>query len=71
MLRANSLQNMINVFIGYDPREAVAFGVLAHSIQANASQPVSITPLRLGQLKKVLTRERHPCSPAIFRFRAS
>ena len=42
---------MIHVFIGYDPRETVAYSVLAHSIQARASQPVSISPLRLSQLQ--------------------
>ena len=68
MLRANSLQNMINVFIGYDPREAVAFSVLAYSIQARASQPVAITPLMLSQLKKVLTRKRHPLQSSDFSF---
>ena len=59
---------MINVYIGYDPREAVAFSVLAHSIEERASEPVSITPLRLGQLKKVLTRERHPLQSTDFSF---
>ena len=38
---------MIRVFIGYDPREAVAFGVLAHSIHRRASRPVSIAPVML------------------------
>ncbi len=42
---------MINVFIGYDPREAVAFSVLSYSIHARASQPVRVTPLMLSQLK--------------------
>jgi len=59
---------MINVFIGYDPREAVAYSVLAYSIQARASQPVSITPLVLSQLKGVLTRERHPLQSTDFSF---
>lgn len=36
---------MIRVFIGYDPREAIAFDVLAKSIWRRASEPVSITPL--------------------------
>jgi hypothetical protein len=59
---------MIRVFIGYDPREAVAYSVLAYSIQARASQPVSITPLRLPQLTGVLTRERHPLQSTDFSF---
>ncbi|MBI2296309.1 MAG: glycosyltransferase [Betaproteobacteria bacterium] len=59
---------MIRVFIGYDPREAVAFNVLAYSIQARASEPVSIAPLMLSQLKAVLKRERHPLQSTDFSF---
>jgi hypothetical protein len=59
---------MIRWFIGYDPREAVAFSVLAHSIHARASQPVSIAPLMLSQLKGVLTRERHALQSTDFSF---
>jgi hypothetical protein len=59
---------MIRVFIGYDQREAVAFSVLAHSIQTRASAPVSITPLRLGQLKGVYTRARDPLQSTDFAF---
>jgi hypothetical protein len=59
---------MIRVFIGYDPREAVAYNVLAHSIQVRASEPVAITPLMLSQLKRVLTRERHPLQSTDFSF---
>lgn len=59
---------MINVFIGYDPRETVAFSVLAHSIHARASQPVSITPLMLSQLNGIYTRERHSLQSTDFSF---
>ena len=59
---------MINVFIGFDPRETVAFHVLSHSIHARSSQPVSITPLMLSELKEVLTRERHPLQSTDFSF---
>jgi len=59
---------MIKVFIGYDPREAVAFSVLAHSIHARASAPVSITPLMLSELQGILTRERHPLQSTDFSF---
>jgi hypothetical protein len=38
------------VFIGYDPRQPIAFQVLAHSIWSRASLPVSITRLQLNQL---------------------
>ena len=59
---------MIRVFIGYDPREAVAFSVLAHSIHARSSRPVSITPLMLTELNGVMTRERHPLQSTDFSF---
>lgn len=59
---------MIRVFIGFDPREAVAFSVLAYSIQARASRPVSIAPLMLSQLRGVLTRVRHPLQSTDFSF---
>ena len=59
---------MIKVFIGYDPRETVAFSVLAHSIHARASVPVSITPLVLSELSGILTRERHPLQSTDFSF---
>jgi lipopolysaccharide biosynthesis glycosyltransferase len=59
---------MIRIFIGYDPREAVAFSVLAHSIHVRASRPVTIAPLMLSQLKGVLTRSRHPLQSTDFSF---
>ncbi|WP_440221837.1 hypothetical protein ACQQ2N_12135 [Dokdonella sp. MW10] len=36
---------MINLFCGYDPREAIGFHVFAHSVISRASVPVAITPL--------------------------
>lgn len=59
---------MIRVFIGFDPRETVACSVLAHSIQARASVPVSIAQLALSQLRQVLTRERHALQSTDFSF---
>lgn len=59
---------MIRVYIGFDPREAVAYSVLANSIHARATQPVSIAPLMLSQLQAVLTRERHPLQSTDFSF---
>jgi len=58
----------IRIFIGYDPREAVAFSVLAHSINARASRAVGITPLMLSQLGAIYTRERHPLQSTDFSF---
>jgi hypothetical protein len=38
------------IFIGYDPRQPIAFQVLSHSISERSSKPVPITKLRLNQL---------------------
>jgi lipopolysaccharide biosynthesis glycosyltransferase len=43
--------NAIPIFIGYDPREAVAFHVCANSIIRQASRPVAIMPLALNLFK--------------------
>lgn len=59
---------LVRVFIGFDPREAVAFNVLSHSIQVRSSRPVAIAPVRLSQLQGVLSRERHPLQSTEFSF---
>ena len=46
----------------------MAYSVLAHSIRVRASEPVSIAPLKLSELKTVLTRERHPLQSTDFSF---
>ena len=43
---------MINLFVGFDPREAVAYHVFCNSIIQNTSVPVQITPLVLNQLQE-------------------
>ncbi|NDB64527.1 MAG: glycosyltransferase [Euryarchaeota archaeon] len=47
----------IPVFIGYDPREAIAFHTCVNSIIRHATQPVSIRPLALNLLSGY--RETH------------
>jgi hypothetical protein len=59
---------MIRVFIGYDDREAAAFGVLAHSIHARSSEPVAVAPVRLSELRAVYRRERNPLQSTDFSF---
>lgn len=59
---------MIRVFLGYDRQEPVAFHIAAHSIHARASEPVSITPLMLSQLKRVFDRPRDPKQSTDFSF---
>src|SRR2546428_1323131 len=54
------------MYIGYDPRESVAFYTLAHSILRRASIPVSIAPVMQSQLKGVYTRPRGPTESTEF-----
>lgn len=42
---------MINIFVGFDQREAIAYHVFCQSILEKASHPVSFTPLALNTLK--------------------
>lgn len=50
----------LNVFIGWDPNETIAYHVLCNSIMRHASGPVSITPLVQASLRQagLYTRER-------------
>jgi hypothetical protein len=57
---------MLNVYIGYDPRESVAFYTLAHSILRRSSIPVSIAPLMQSQLKGLYRRARGPTESTEF-----
>jgi len=57
---------MLDVYIGYDPNESVAFYTLAHSILRRASIPVSIAPLMRSQLNDVYARERGPTESTEF-----
>jgi lipopolysaccharide biosynthesis glycosyltransferase len=42
---------MITVFIGYDPREAIAYHVCANSVIRHSSKPVALVPLALDNIK--------------------
>jgi hypothetical protein len=59
---------MLNVFIGYDSREPVAYAVLCHSILRHATEPVSFTPLVQSSLRAqgLYTRTRGPLESTEF-----
>lgn len=59
---------MINIFIGYDSKEKVAFNVLSYSILKNSTKPVSITPIYLENIKDDFVRERNNLSSTEFSF---
>lgn len=56
---------LLRVFIGYDPKEAVAYHVLCHSILSRCSVPISITPLVRSSLG-MYTRPRGPTESTEF-----
>ena len=58
---------MINIFIGFDEGEKVAYHVLSESIRKHSSVPVSITPLCLNNLPE-FTRDRVPNQTTDFAF---
>ena len=57
---------MIKVFCGWDSNEPVASSVLIHSLMRTAKEPISITPMILGQLP--MTRERAEYQSTEFSF---
>lgn len=57
---------MLSIYIGYDPKESVAFYTLAHSILRRSSIPVSIAPVMQSQLKGLYTRPRGPTESTEF-----
>ena len=59
---------MIRIFVSYDPAEAIAYHVLNHSIQEHASVPVSVTPIKLNQLRSIHNRPRHNLASTEFSF---
>ena len=52
------IQQPIPIYIGYDPREAIAYHVCANSIIRNSSRPVALIPVALN-LFKGFYQEQH------------
>ena len=59
---------MLNIFIGFDTREEVAFDTLAYSIKRRSSVPVSILPIKQKEVrdKGLYTRQRGPTESTEF-----
>jgi hypothetical protein len=57
---------MMQVYIGFDARESMAFYTLAHSIFSRSSIPVSIAPLMRRHLGQMYTRARGPTESTEF-----
>jgi len=59
---------MIKIFIGFEPKEEIAYHVLSSSILRRSSEPVQITPIILSSLHGVFNRERNPLQSTEFSF---
>lgn len=64
----NSNDVPVRIAIGFDPRETVAYHVLAHSILARASLPVALMPICLSHLGGIFDRPRDPLQSTDFSF---
>lgn len=62
------MRPMLRIFVGYDPKEAIAYHVLCASILRQSSVPVAITPLVQPQLRAqgLYTRVRGPTESTDF-----
>ena len=59
---------MIKIFIGYDDNEKVGFSTLSHSLLKHSTQPISITPIRLQNIRDIFVRERVKIQSTEFAF---
>lgn len=62
------LSKSLNVFIGYDERESIAWHTMAHSVFKYSSQPVAIHPVNLENLSGHYLREHDPRQSNAFSF---
>lgn len=62
------MEKKINIYVGYDPVESVAWHTFVHSIYNNSTKPVSITPINLENLKGIYNRKRDPKQSNEFSF---
>jgi len=53
-------QEIIKIFIGYDSREPIAYHVCLQSLMETSSLPLSITPLKINNLKRIFDRPKEP-----------
>lgn len=58
----------IQVFIGFDSKEVVAYHTLCQSILEKSSEPVSFTPIMLSHLDGIFTRDRNALQSTEFSF---
>jgi hypothetical protein len=65
---AAMLDPIARIFVGFDSKEVVAYHVLAQSLIENSSIPIVLSPIVLGHLGGLFTRERNPLQSTEFSF---
>jgi hypothetical protein len=58
----------LDIYVGYDSKEVVAYHVLCQSILARSSQPVRFTPINLRNIASLFSRERNQLQSTEFSF---
>ena len=60
----------LKIFVGYDPREDLAYDVCRHSILKHATFPVEVIPIKQAHLRKagLYWRTRDPTESTQFSF---
>ena len=62
------MDNVIKIFIGYDPVESIGWHTMAHSILELSSSPVAIIPVNIRNLKSIYQRPKDPKQSTEFSF---
>jgi len=62
------MTEIMNVFVGYDSKEIVAFHTLCHSIIKHSSMSVRFTPIYLQNVKNIFWRSRSSLQSTEFSF---
>jgi hypothetical protein len=65
-----NMAGSLRVFIGWDSREPIAYDVARHSLLKRASIPVTVTPIKVEELRKegVYRRETDPLASTEFTY---
>jgi lipopolysaccharide biosynthesis glycosyltransferase len=66
--KAKGMTEIMNVFVGYDSKEIVAFHTLCHSIIKHSSMSVRFTPIYLQNVKNIFWRSRSSLQSTEFSF---
>jgi hypothetical protein len=62
------MSDVLDIYIGFDQKEIIAYHVLCQSILEKSSKPVRFTPLNLLNLKGIFNRERNSLQSTEFSF---